>query len=100
MGNIIDQLLFLTKSHRVDILVDQKIFSISNSLEQTVNSFKAYAEQKKIEINCCIDNVNFRGDEQQIKRAIVNLIKNAIDYNNPGGSVFISLKNEKQYLQL
>jgi len=100
LGNIIDQLLFLTKSHRVDILVDQKIFSISNSLEQTVNSFKAYAEQKKIEINCCIDNVNFRGDEQQIKRAIVNLIKNAIDYNNPGGSVFISLKNEKQYLQL
>jgi two-component system, OmpR family, sensor histidine kinase CiaH len=100
MGNIIDQLLFLTRSKEVDTPIDQKIFSISKSLEQAVNSFKTYAEQKKIEINCSIGDVSFLGDEQQIKRAIINLIKNAIDYNKPGGSIFISLKKEKQYLEL
>lgn len=100
MGNIIDQLLFLTRPKEVDLPVDQKIFSMSKLLEQAVYTFKVYAEQKKIEINCSIEDVNFLGDEQQIKRAIINLIKNAIDYNKPGGSIFISLKKEKQYLHL
>ena len=97
MSNLVDQLLFLARAKEETNLVHHDVFSLSGLLKQTIESFNTYAKQKGVRLHDSIEDVYVYGDEQQIKRAIINVIKNAIDYNLPGGNVFISLNKEKRF---
>ena len=67
---------------------------------EAVDELKAMADEQEVRlITQVADNVaDFMGDVDQFKRAIVNLIENAIKFNKPGGEVGITAKNRAHYV--
>jgi len=55
----------------------------------------SYTRNIYCEIHADDNNFEFRTDADKFQRIFTNLISNAIKYNNPGGSVVITIKSEK-----
>lgn len=55
---------------------------------------KVSAEKNNILLTCDGSTAVIRGDEEQIKELIENLVQNGIRYNNAGGYVRVSVRRE------
>jgi signal transduction histidine kinase len=63
--------------------------------------FTPIAKEKDIKlINILPDKLYMRGDKSKLQRLITNLLENAIKYNNPGGSVTISVSEDNQQINI
>lgn len=91
MSRIIGSILDL---ERLEMIKDGylEVNSISDILMQTVDEIESYAKDKSIELIVDLDvlsNINVQGDFEQLKRAFVNLIENAIKFTPKNGTVWI-----------
>ncbi len=97
---IVDDLLFLARSDSSKKVKFSK-FDFGKLVHKQIELMKPYAKQKNITLD---DNVKGKfqidGNKTYLKRLLVNLIKNAIDYNKPKGRVIVSLQNKKQQIEL
>jgi two-component system phosphate regulon sensor histidine kinase PhoR len=57
-------------------------------------NLKVSAERNNILLTCDGRSAAIRGDEEQIKELIENLVQNGIRYNNAGGYVRVSVRHE------
>jgi two-component system phosphate regulon sensor histidine kinase PhoR len=57
-------------------------------------NLKVSAERNNILLTCDGRSAPIRGDEEQIKELIENLVQNGIRYNNAGGYVRVSVRHE------
>lgn len=94
MKQIVEDLLFIS---RIDN--NQEIFRLVNmdliaTLNQVVGNSQNYAMQKNISLTLSIpgEPVMISGDENKLKQAFYNVLKNAIDYSNTDGKVEIKLQ--------
>jgi signal transduction histidine kinase len=94
MKQIVEDLLFIS---RIDN--NQEIFRLANMdliaiLNQVVGNSQNYAMQKNISLalNIPREPVMISGDENKLKQAFYNVLKNAIDYSNTDGKVEIKLQ--------
>jgi signal transduction histidine kinase len=95
MSLMVNDLLFLAQS---DGFKQKKLVRLDfgKIAQAQVESMKNYAKLKGIILNGSIeDNFFINGEGNNLKRLLLNLIKNAIDYNNPGGTVNVSVKKNK-----
>ena len=63
-------------------------------------NLKVSAERNNILLTCDGRFAAIRGDEEQIKELIENLVQNGIRYNNAGGYVRVSVRHEDGYAVL
>ena len=62
---------------------------------------RVYADIKNIKIEDIIqDNLILEGKKEDLTRLIINLLKNAVDYNKQGGKIIISLKKKSNKIIL
>lgn len=91
-----NDLLTLAKSSENGSVLNEQ-FNFSELCTKKVEGMKAYAQTKQITLNADIHpGVQILGSADMIGRVIVNVLKNAIDYNNPNGRVDISVATENQ----
>lgn len=86
-----NDLLFLAQSKELKkaSLVE---FSLSDVCSQQATSILPYAGKKHITMQTTIEpSVMIKGRMNDMARLVLNLLKNAIDYNTGGGSVTLSL---------
>lgn len=94
-----NDLLFLAKDHQKNTSFTR--VRLSDVCLRQIDVMKRYAESKKIVISESIDrDVFVLGKQDDLTRLVVNLLKNAIDYNRPGGSVLLSVKNIGSHVSL
>ncbi len=98
MTQMIDDLLDLMILDRLSSLdISQKI-NIADLVHQATSSLHDYAVERDITLECS-DNTSgealIYGNTMQLKRAITNLIDNAIHYTNTGGEVVASINMDK-----
>lgn len=69
-----------------------------NIIEDAVEELSDIAREQNITLRVTIDDTpyEFLGDIDQFKRAIVNLIENAIKFNAPNGTVIIKAVNQEK----
>lgn len=92
LTNLSNDLLFLAQNNKKRE-ISFSLFSFSEICKKQINIMRAYADSKKIKINESIeDNLIIKGNKDDLTRLIINLVKNAIDYNKENGEVLISLK--------
>jgi signal transduction histidine kinase len=67
-------------------------FEVHKLLEECVEvmQFKAESREISIDLQAPSEPLSLVGDRDKIKQVFLNLLNNAIKYNHPGGSVFIS----------
>ncbi len=93
-----NDLLSLARNDKVD---HKNIFSLSEISHQQVASVSTYAKSKEISLVLNVEqDVSVIGNQQEIARMIMNLLKNAIDYNKENGSVTLSLIKKDRKAEL
>jgi signal transduction histidine kinase len=94
--DISDDLIFLAQSDsgKLDSRLDR--IDISSICHKQIQLIEPYASKKMISIKEDLKKPSYiKGNKNQIKRLIVNLLKNALDYNRKDGKVFVSIKETK-----
>ena len=96
-----NDLLFLAqgKEKRVESLSTPVSFSVVCTRQ--CGNIQAYAHQHDVSLDTHIEEgVMVRGSDSDLSRLILNLLKNAIDYNIPRGTVTLTLKKEDSQVLL
>ncbi len=93
MRTIIDDMLSLSSLEANINKSNKKEIDAKKSIEEIVSSLKIIAEQKKITIIEDIEPCKLKIDPLDFDHLIRNLVSNAIFYNNEGGKVVLTLKD-------
>jgi two-component system phosphate regulon sensor histidine kinase PhoR len=82
--------------------IQKKVFlDITEVVYDAVELLQPQADDKKITINIFLDNLPMiNADREGIKEVFVNLISNAIKYNDSGGTIDIRGEKDKNYLRI
>jgi len=93
MHRIISGILDLERV-RVGSTLDE-VCSPAGIIDDAIEELSDIAKDEGIELRADIDPkiAKFQGDSDQFKRAIVNIVENAIKFNSPGGEVLIQANN-------
>ena len=99
LSSMVDDLLFLAGNDDVKKVEFEKLDLGKLVLQQT-NLMETYAKKKKVTLLKNItDELFIMGNKIYVKRLVVNLLKNAIDYNNPNGKVNVFINKNKQFIE-
>jgi heavy metal sensor kinase len=93
LSRLVDDLLNLARADagRVKLRVEE--FYLNDLLAECCRSASTLAGARHIVLECrCREDVAFRGDEELVRRMVMNLVDNAIRYTPEGGSVTAALE--------
>ena len=100
LSSTVDDLLMLAKSDNRQVPEFERV-DLSKLVKQQTEYMQTYAKQKNISLKADIeDNCAINGSKSHIKRLLVNLIQNAVDYNNPNGEVRVLLKTQGDQVEI
>ena len=75
----------------------QEIVKIDSILDEEIAFYDGLITEKNIELEYEVpDNVDFRGNEQLLKKALGNILGNAFKYTPEGGKVSVRLESQKE----
>lgn len=101
LSRLVDDLLNLARadSGRVKLKVEE--FYFNELLADCCRALGPLAAARQVRLECpCETDIPFRGDEQLLRRLILNLVDNAIRYTPAGGSVTTILEAEPNGVRL
>lgn len=91
LASIVERLLFLARAENSRLLTTVVELDLSAELPMLIEFHHAVAEDKKIQLTC-VGEGKIKADLTLFRRAINNLISNALKYTADGGSVEVSAK--------
>lgn len=92
----VDDLLFLARSDDLQKVEFNK-FDLANLARKQIELMRPYAQDKAVDLQEDIKGeLHMDGNKVYLKRLLSNLVKNAIDYNKPKGTVKVTLQKDKQ----
>jgi signal transduction histidine kinase len=69
---------------------------ITKIIKETLDDFKVYGDSRKIEVHYFIDEfAEIYADSEQFKRALINILSNAIKYSPNGQNVELDIRTRK-----
>lgn len=96
MKELIEQMLVLSESETKTEIKKEDV-NISDIAEQSTLVMESVAYEKNIDYKTEIQpNIVIKGSADYVKRIVISLIDNAIKYELSGGSVCVSLKDDKK----
>ncbi|QQR82835.1 HAMP domain-containing histidine kinase [Candidatus Campbellbacteria bacterium] len=101
MSTMANNLLFLARRDTAQRTRPTETIDISTACEQHVSFMKSYATSRNVALTgACEASLQVRGRGVDVERLIMNLIKNAVDYNVSGGTVTVSLAKQGEKVVL
>jgi len=93
LSRLVDDLLNLARADAGNVKLQVQEFYLNDLLAECCRSVQALAAARSIRLECrTAGDVPFRGDEELLRRLIVNLLDNAIRYTPEQGSVTAALE--------
>ena len=95
LSRLVDDLLNLARADAGHVKLQIREFYLNDLLADCCRSVQALAAAQKITVECHPSpDLQFRGDEELLRRMVMNLLDNAIRYTPPGGKVDTVLESE------
>jgi heavy metal sensor kinase len=92
LSRIVDDMLALARADAGQHPLEVREFYLNDLVEEAARSMKVLAASRGVSVAVYIaEDVAFRGDEDLIRRLVMNLLDNAIKYTPEGGSVSVRL---------
>jgi signal transduction histidine kinase len=92
LTDLITNILKLNKLENQDIAPEYERVDLTAMLSDAVLSFESIIENKELNLECDLDDVVIYSSGSYLEIVWNNLISNAIKFTDKGGSIFISLK--------
>jgi two-component system, OmpR family, heavy metal sensor histidine kinase CusS len=93
LSALIDSLLFLARAENADLLVHRNWFRASGELAQIISYHELQASEHGIHLHCFGDAEVF-ADLTLFRRALSNVIANAIKHTTTGGTVTVRVREK------
>ena len=90
LSRMIDDMLFLAKSDNNLLVPNREQVDLRAEATQVLEFYEAVAEDKGVQLQCKGDGV-VSGDRLMLRRAISNLVSNAVRHTSPGGRITIRI---------
>lgn len=101
LSRLVDDLLNLARADAGHVRLQVQEFYFNDLLVECCRSVQALAAGRDIRLECqTAEDVPFRGDEELLRRLVVNLLDNAIRYTPHGGMVCAALRAEGRELSI
>ena len=90
MDEMVKEMIYISKLDSDKFVLDKKEVSFKKLIDEALESLSIYIEEKHLQVSYkgLSDRV-IEGDPQYLKKAIWNLISNAVEYNRQNGQVEI-----------
>jgi heavy metal sensor kinase len=96
LTHLLESLLLLTRSDGSRLLVKRIAQDPSKTIEKAVFDMSVMAEAKGQHLTANLQKgIHSAFDEDSVRRALVNILDNAIEYTPPGGTISVSLKGSQ-----
>ena len=92
MLGMVSNLLAAHNYENKHVVISKNLFDLNGLIKDCYNQLQYLADDKKQEVNLDFqqETLLIFADSLEIKRVIVNLISNAINYSEEGGQIFVS----------
>ncbi len=95
LSRLVDDLLNLARADAGRLKVQSAEFYLNDLLAECCRSAQSLAAARGVALECRpAEDAPFRGDEELLRRLVMNLLDNAIRYTPPGGKVSAALEAE------
>ncbi|MBV8833070.1 MAG: heavy metal sensor histidine kinase [Acidobacteriaceae bacterium] len=95
MARIVKDMLDLARADSGQQMLRREELYLDDVVTACCRSAQPLAQLKQIRLSCSADqDLSFQGDEELLRRMLVNLLHNAIQYTPSGGAVSVMLKRE------
>jgi two-component system heavy metal sensor histidine kinase CusS len=91
LSRMIDSLLFLARAEHTEARVERSLVDALQAIEAVREFHEAEADEQGVEVTCH-GEAYLRADPMLFRRAVSNLLSNALQYTPRGGKVTISVK--------
>ena len=100
MTRMVSDMLFLAQADNNQLIPDRAIFDLRAEVMKVFDFFEAWAEERHVSLKfngmpCLIE-----GDPQMFRRAINNLLSNALRYTPEGKTVTVSIRKRDNDVEL
>ncbi len=92
LSRLIDNLLFIARADNPAVAVDHVQFTARTEMLAVRDFYEALAAEKQVTVECEGD-ATVVGDSMLFRRAVSNLLANALKYTSVGGSVVLAARN-------
>jgi heavy metal sensor kinase len=90
LSRIVDDMLVLARADAGQHPVRASQFYLNDLVEEACRSMQVLAARNGVRLTPELaEDLPFRGDEEMLRRLVLNLVDNAIKYTPEGGSVFV-----------
>ncbi len=101
LSSLVDDLLNLARADAGRVKLQVVEFYFNELLADCCRSLAPLAAARSIRLDCAGEvDTPFRGDEQLLRRLVLNLLDNAIRYTHAGGTVAAALEAEEHGVRL
>lgn len=94
LAHLVESILSLARADAARADLQKTEIQMAEVIQQTLQAFRPQLDAKQITVECSLDDgsVPLRGDPRKLAQTISNLLQNAVQYTEPGGTVRISLE--------
>jgi signal transduction histidine kinase len=95
LSQIVENLLLLSRMDDPQNKINPEKIVFSELVQESVEKIRPYMERKGLHLRTSIpENVVLKGDKEWLRRLLLNLLKNSVDYNREKGQVSVELKEQ------
>lgn len=99
LGRMISDMLFLAKAENGLVLVHEENVDLAHEVRQLLDFYEVLAEEKRIALQLRGEGA-LRGDRLMLRRALGNLLSNALRHTPEGGSIRVEISRDEAGLHV
>lgn len=100
LSRIISDMLFLAQSENDMVIPNRETIELASEVRGVFEFYEALSEEKGVALACTGEG-QISGDRLMVRRAISNLVSNAVRHSVPGGRVSVNIASfDSKFLEL
>lgn len=96
LSTLTKQLLLLASLDRTEDIIKKKTFNLGQQLKKLARNYQWAVSDKEILLGYTLPDIEIIGDPSLLNTVWDNLLSNAIKYNQPNGSIEISIDKKEE----